>query len=513
VTGVQTCALPISIAGAAIVGGFILAAKNFADSANENDAVAKRWKNSTDELTAAQMRLGRVAADVLNPAYEKLADIMTDIANKAGGNTNAASGVLGIGVSLLAGGTVFSGITKLASMLTGLAATSGSAGTAVAATAVAGAAIPVAVTALALGIGATIGEAIGNAVNKALNQPNQNLFEISNTAQLVKTVFDPITLAAAGMKAAGFADGAAILFNVAKMLNGLPIDVVSAVAGVDRGGGRGKIVPNQKSRNDYFQGLLDTAKEDARREALTHELNMKLIDAQKKLAADQTSITNKMSAEMMSFLNSENQAYTAYYNSRTDMIRSENIADQRAEKDHQKKIFQIHRDAGDQELQLAQSRDALGLVRAKRDEERTRSDEESNYRTEVKRRNQDLAEKLRIMDRDYALQRQYRLREYNLKMQTYQAEMEAAQVAYQSIINAIYQLRQASLINTGAPGQAASRAYAGIGTPGYGGSVATSNTTTVNIQGGALNMNQVQQSIDSAARRAALNVVGRAFAV
>jgi hypothetical protein len=500
----------MAVAGAAIWGAAGLAAKNFVDNASEADRVANKWRDSTERISEAQLRLGREVADILNPEYSKLADTLENVMSALGRNPQVLSSVLQMGGTLLAGGTAVAGLASIAKQLSGLALMTGNAGLGQAAGAI-GKVSEIALYATTVVLAAEAGLAIGNSIQKALGLGSGQ----ESWSDVLQTFLDlpPAMLVI-------FQNGLNAIMAKLGIKASLNIPIVRAVVpGAQantapvRSGGLSPDERGEANTKPDTAAIAAAAAETARREALTHDRNMKLIDAQKKLASDQAAIQDKMLTETQNFLASEAQAQTAYYNSRTDMIRAENIQDQRAEEDHQKKIQQIHRDAADQELQLAQSRDALGLVRAKRDEERKRSDEESSYRTEVKRRNQDLAEKLRVMDRDFALQRQYRLREYNLKMQTYQAEVQAAQTAYQAIINAIYQLRQAAAIAPGAPGNAASRAYAGVGTADYGGSASSSNTTTVTINGGALSMTQVRQQVDQAAKTAAVKAVGAAIAV
>ena len=190
------------------------------------------------------------------------------------------------------------------------------------------------------------------------------------------------------------------------------------------------------------------------------------LEAEKKAAEERLAATKQFEAKRAdiekaqmeltrSFLQADKQAHQDYYNQRSDIARQAGIEASRAEEDHQKNIAKIQRDSDARIFGMVQERDALGIVQEKRNAETQRQDAESQYRTEVSRRNQDMAERLRIMDREFALTNERRLAEYNYSISLKNAEVTAAQMAYDAIVagaaNMVAQVN--ALMGSVAPGK------------------------------------------------------------
>lgn len=497
----------MAVAGGAIVGAFTLAAKNFVDKASAADKVANKWRDSTDRITEAQMKLGRVAADVLNPTYSQLADTMEKVAALFQNNPQMASSALSMGATLLAGGGAVAALANMSKTLLTLGSMTGSAGLAGAGSAL-GKVSEIALYATTVVLAAEAGLAIGNAIQKAagIGQGKESWADVLQTFLDIPPAM--LTIFQNGMNAILAKLGIHASLNIPIVRARVPGS--QATTSPTRAGGqspdeRGEAGLTDAQRQASLKAAEDAAKESQRLAALDHERNMKLLDAKKAEAQKEADIHKAMADETQQFLQSEKDATQDYYNRRSDMARAAGVEAQRAEEDHQKKIKQILEEGNVKINQAAQDRDALALVRAKRDTEKARSDEEANYRVEVKRRNQDFAEKIREMDRDFSIERSRRLREYEFKQKAYQAEVEMAQAAYQAIVNSLLQLKR----DTGPTytnGVESSRNYAGASQVNS--STSTSSTATVNLNAGALSVRQVQNIATGAATAAALKALG-----
>lgn len=497
--------------GGAIFGGMIASAQNFVASASEADQVAQRWKDSTDKITEANMRLGREVANSLNPAYEKLADTLGGIVGDLERNPEMLSGMLRVGAELLAGGTAIVVLANIAKQFATLGAMTGSAGFGKAAGAV-GKISELALYATTVVIAAEAGLALGNAVQKALGigEGQETWKDVAQTFLDIPPAM--LTIFQQGMNAILEKIGISAKLNI-------PVPRIILPGGNNTGQSREEMRMAELRERALEaarrqQEQWDRANAQRREQAMQAQeaRAQKMLDAQKNLANQEAAIRQKMADTTRQFIQTEADAHRDYYNRRSDMARQAGIESQRAEQDHQRRIREILRRGNERVMQAAQQRDALGLIRAKREMEQGRQSEEENYRIEARRRNEDFAERIRQMDRDFAIQRQQRLREYEFKMQAYQAEVAAAQQAYQAIIASILQMRHA-LSRTAATGRVMTGRvgvdYASVSNARPAGS-STANAN-VNINAGAMNMNQVQKIATQSAMRAAATAMEAAF--
>lgn len=88
------------IAGGAITGGFIAAATRYIATADKSDKITKQWLATSEKLNQAQQRIGKSAAQVLLPIYEKLGNILDRISRVAETNPKALEAIFGTGVGL-----------------------------------------------------------------------------------------------------------------------------------------------------------------------------------------------------------------------------------------------------------------------------------------------------------------------------------------------------------------------------------------------------------------------------
>lgn len=203
-------------------------AKSYIDSTEESNELTKAWADSSERVQAAQQRIGKVAAEAVLPLYEKLADIAEKTAAFAEKNPGVLeaglkasivlAGLGGIRLLVSKGITLYADIkmiavgdmqllaaklmsdaatkqlaaatggkvTGVAGTAAGTAAGAGTAGTAGAVAA--SPALALAVTALALAIGAKIGEFGGQILGKAI-YGSQFEANLGNVAQTIYRIF------------------------------------------------------------------------------------------------------------------------------------------------------------------------------------------------------------------------------------------------------------------------------------------------------------------------------------
>jgi hypothetical protein len=409
------------MAGGAILAPFIASVAKFTAAAAKSDPVAQQYRASMKSLEESTNKIGRTTTDILNPALKVTAEIMADIARTVESNPALVQGALGVGGGLVALGTIgtvvaqVKMITSTLALLTGVGgAVAGAevAGGAVAGSgiaAIATAAAPVVITALlAAGI-------IAIAMTAAKNAPD----------------LAPEQKAAFG-SGSGFVKG--------KWGNDFSMRNYGAVYGPpDTRQPYGPPRPGYGQYGGLIGPKQPTESENAIAQAVEDRLEAEKESAKKRLEltkqfeSKRADIEKSMAETTRSFLNADRQAHQDYYNQRSDIARTAGIEASRAEEDHQKNIAKIQRDSDNKIFGMVQERDALGIVQEKRNAEVQRQDTEEQYRTEVARRNQDMAERLRIMDREFALTNERRLAEYNYTISLKSAEVTAAQMAFDAI--------------------------------------------------------------------------------
>jgi hypothetical protein len=121
-------------------------------------------------------------------------------------------------------------------------------------------------------------------------------------------------------------------------------------------------------------------------------------------------------ALMENFIAQSNAAEEAYYAQRAKLAENYGIQAARAEEDHQRRMQRMREDAAIREQGLIESRDALGLVRARRDAERERRRADEDFSVQQARRSEDYARQLAEMQRAFEQQQAQRQQEYNAQL-------------------------------------------------------------------------------------------------
>ncbi len=99
---IERGARPLFTAGVAGFTAIALIAKKYIDSTEESNELTERWAKSSERVSEAQMRIGKVAAEAVLPLFEKLADI----SEKAAAFVEKHPGVIegGLKASIVAAG-------------------------------------------------------------------------------------------------------------------------------------------------------------------------------------------------------------------------------------------------------------------------------------------------------------------------------------------------------------------------------------------------------------------------
>ncbi len=92
--------------GAAISGPFILAATTYVQKAGQSEEISRKWLATTERMSEAQMRIGRVAAEAILPTLEKVANLAETAAAFAEKHPNIVAAALTIGTATATVGAI-----------------------------------------------------------------------------------------------------------------------------------------------------------------------------------------------------------------------------------------------------------------------------------------------------------------------------------------------------------------------------------------------------------------------
>lgn len=381
----QSVGMAIGAPSAAVLGGLTLAAKKYVDSQKDTEKVSKRILELQKQGEEITIRIGRIVASEALPFLEKAAQLAEKVAAfaekhpeiiAAALKISAAGVVVGGGIGLAAQGM------KIAGSVGSLAAENIAGGSAAAAAraAAGGAAgaslmsaiVPV-VVASVLAAGAIA--LIGNEIKK--NEQNPNL-----------------------QKGAGFVQGGLSAAQRARI--GRPQEEAPAETAKKTWEEEAKIIDTrnkliaQGERQLALNNELFLANDALfRAEFDAAEKRKKMVD---KAAADISKLEQESAAKRFDIISKSieeaRKAEAAYNLERMKVVRDGGIEISRIEEDSQRRIAQMRRDFEMQAEGFTRERDALGLVKAKRDFEDKVKDERDNTNLEISRRREDIALRL-----------------------------------------------------------------------------------------------------------------------
>lgn len=442
--------------GLVISGPFILAARTFVDEMGEADKVSREWLKSTEEIRKSQLRIGRIATQNLLPILEKAADLAEKTADFAEKHPGAITAAVTIGASLTALGGLATSIGVLAGsigllgrLLGGrtLLGLGGAAAGAGAATGVGGAAAGAAGGAGLAGLAAILTPILGVAGGFGINEMLARSGRFGETFQ----PFSRIGAVGAFGLANIFTDRERALQiggQVGRFLGAPELQEREAVAFTGR---PGRMPPGLAQMR-----AIQSALTEIRREALAElrPLEKDAADERVQIADDfaidsiaaEERGARQRTAIIEDFAHQQSQALADF-----DRMRGRQIRDFRAneasilaqhnetriaqaadfgrETLEMEEDFQRQRQEAAEDLEvtvdnLARSRDALGIVKARREAARQEAREQVRFNVEAGRRNEDFARQQNETEVNFAASREQRLDAFELRQRDQQQDWD-----------------------------------------------------------------------------------------
>lgn len=162
---------------------------------------------------------------------------------------------------------------------------------------------------------------------------------------------------------------------------------------------------DQEAENwrEFIEGQAKARKE------LTDRYNEQLKDLAKSEKREDSERARDRAKELQKLAKEEKEAEEKNGEERLKLIEEFGEDAVKREKDHQKEMRRAQEDLQYQIQDLAEQRDALGIVRAMREAERQRKRREEDYQDEVKSTNEEQAKRLAEMEAQFAIERKARL--------------------------------------------------------------------------------------------------------
>jgi hypothetical protein len=126
------------------------------------------------------------------------------------------------------------------------------------------------------------------------------------------------------------------------------------------------------------------------------------------------------------FTRNDLQLEQQYYADRAKQAERYGIDVARMEEDHRRQMLRMAEDGNARLMDLAQARDAFGVIREKRAQEQERQRSEQDYQIQASRKNQDYGANVGEQEAAFAQQRQARLAEFERSLAEQQAEYDRA---------------------------------------------------------------------------------------
>lgn len=399
--------------------------------ASENEKTSARWLGAQQKIENSVVSLGRSMAEILLPTIEKIADVAEKAAKFAEENPTLAAILTGGGIALAGtgrvlsfGGNILSAYSslKMLKLLTagGLAGSAAAGG---------GAAISGGISAL---IASIIAKVTG-AASKAIGAIGSTTGAAAGGVLLGSIGYNAI-FARNGRPTAGMIAGQGLTagaYGLGNLIGGQGLasswgakigKLTGVIKELDDASEKAAVSVNATTEaqkyqeqaaeayEDYQKKETEAAKEYAQERAdLVSSYNREAKQAEEDYQRSRASI-------IRDYLSSERQASVSYYQNRKKLAADYGTDTERAEEDYQRKMRQLAEDHNQRLLDLADERDALGIVREQRAYDKERREAEEEYNIDAGRRREDFAQRITEMASEYATQRAQRLQEFQQRL-------------------------------------------------------------------------------------------------
>ena len=413
--------------------------QNYVKYAGLADANSAAWLRTTQELNKSLARIGRAFSGALIPYLETVADLVEKIAKifeehpgLAALTGGVAIGLVGVGKLMQILGSTLSAIAAMKSlgMLSGLSTAAGGAGLKGLVSAA-----PGALKGIGAGIagGATAaGKGLVTALTSTLGGILSGIFAgVAANDFLSKTRFGEMmgiqksgkfaTVAAYGVgktlfpgdeqKALAWAAAigrlTGVMEDAEKQTEDLADEMIPEAAlqafiqfEKDRLEAEEQYEKDRgELQEEYAKDRLDIEEQfEKDRASIIKSYNDSLVDLDKQFKLDQVDIAKEAQSD-------SNRDLSAYYERRRKLAEEYQIDVQRAEEDHQKEIRRMMEDHDLKVRDLADARDAFGIVREQEAFELERRRAEEDYRIEAARRSEDFARRMAELEQEKAQER------------------------------------------------------------------------------------------------------------
>lgn len=457
----------IFAAGTAVVAGASLAAQNyvkFVEQAGiQGDVTADRWIAASKRVKNAQLNLGQDAAQALLPVYEQIATLAEKVASFANAHPELVQAAINTGIIVAATGAIGLAVSKgirLVADFKYLAAT---------------AEYSLATARFEKSVQEFLaGEVLGGKGGGAAAAAGGGLLsKAGNVAKIATLAVGEIILATAATNALLDAVGAPRLQEMFKSeiefvkrlpdvfsgkikLNDLAAEVIHmAEASRDARNGVKELDSGlrdfqqeanlQQATQSYIQYRQQEAQAEqqymAQREQIVQQGAAQLAQIEANYAKQRTQLASQYASQsaqaldnfnyqqaqaLEQFNRNEARAVDDYNKSRTQAREDYQKEETQSAQDHQREMQRLEEESQDRQRDLIAARDALGLVKERRDLARRQQQAEEDYSVERARRKQELRQRLADLDAQFQ-QEQERRREDFAYQQAQAAEQFARQ--------------------------------------------------------------------------------------
>jgi len=450
--GLNRLFAPLAAGGTAIVGAIALSARQYTQfiesSGIKGDETATRWVAATKRVQNASLNLGEKSAEAILPIYEKAADLAEKAAAfvdknpdlvQAALNTGLVVATLGaVGVAVAKGIKIYADLKYLAATTEYTLATARFQASvreflAGSTLGVPGEATPVSGggsgAAGVLGkislvtIGVVIAKALVDAVSAGLAQTDfgKQIDDAQKEAAAGGGGYPGINRYAREVEKADQAseDAAESASDLAGGLRDFNQEATLARATESFIQFRQQEAQAEKQYMAQRAQIVEQgAKQLASIEENYQNQRARLISqfAQSSAAALANFNRSRQRAEE-NFARSDSQAVQDFNKSQSKAREDYQEQEQRSREDHLREMRRLEEDHNDRVRDLVASRDALGLVREKRDFERSKREAEEEFRTQRARRRQDFQRQEQDRREEFQAQRARRRQEFELQQQ------------------------------------------------------------------------------------------------